>query len=967
MKKLLDVMNETTVSGSIAAGPAVGLGTQRRNQDVYSEETDDGTKAPSAPKAKEFGLWKNSVLAGAEQRDRKKSKKSIKENKGLDQSLMEGRFDNPVSNAITRRIIDQRSDLLRFGPSEIMSAIDQVAEWVGDVDEIGSSDISAWVKQVEVLLKTQNGQGVAEAGNKPVDKLGSYFGGDTRTPRELKSQMRDASDKFVNRAATDVGPFHSKVAKMQGKLAKSELRKRADHDRMASGTNEDVTEDLKDPKDNPCWKGYKPVGTKKKGGRTVPNCVPKESVEEDSVEEGVFKDVKRFMTAKDVKSRAGEEVSKALDATMKGDYKTSKKHFNRYDKLDKLTNKNQDVTENNWSHDPWKDKYFGPTAGAMKKIFKIKIQDEDSNVKAFNVKAETEQQAKEIIEKHVPGSNILSVKFVKNLMALEQDVAEGSTGWMLKQDPALAKKVKANTQGYKDLKKFAGKPVPKKDEKGVAEDSERLTRLKAARSQGKSMGDAYSDLKDLEGTTGKPSERAAKLKAARAQGKSIGQAYSSLDDKSDVAEAEETSAPTVNTCKRCGKKWKYEHYCKGTPDKKTGVAEGSLDEEFNNEAAYDGVTSKVGNQLTESSVKFITDLIGEFNTQLSGNDSLPLNYKNTGMRMWTRGDGSRYKDPGSIYINRNLDPKDQAKWNKEKPIEKFWNYLNSKGAKKIGDVSGEFGSDPYNPAVVLNKLVFVYTGRNILWGSTSRLKNSSIWRQKPQGVAEGMKDGVVHPDDPWDEGWYAGHRRGQIVDCPYEKGTPEYKQWNDGYDEAQAQPNHYDESVDVSENANDKDIMPMYKWDKNKNQWVKKSEDEVQSTIARVGQLANQNKKISKVDELDCGAGQRQLKLAEENISEEQLLAKELARRLKLFMKGEDHELGTKSKDRELLSKTTQSTGAMRETSNYGDLDEVAPPGKEDWIKSNKERFKKQYGDKKGTNILYATAWADYNKKHGKK
>jgi len=28
--------------------------------------------------------------------------------------------------------------------------------------------------------------------------------------------------------------------------------------------------------DNPCWKGYKPVGTKKKGGQTVPNCVPKE-------------------------------------------------------------------------------------------------------------------------------------------------------------------------------------------------------------------------------------------------------------------------------------------------------------------------------------------------------------------------------------------------------------------------------------------------------------------------------------------------------------------------------------------------------------------------------------------------------------------------------------------------------------------------------------------------------------------
>jgi len=27
---------------------------------------------------------------------------------------------------------------------------------------------------------------------------------------------------------------------------------------------------------NPCWKGYHPVGTKQQGGRTVPNCVPKE-------------------------------------------------------------------------------------------------------------------------------------------------------------------------------------------------------------------------------------------------------------------------------------------------------------------------------------------------------------------------------------------------------------------------------------------------------------------------------------------------------------------------------------------------------------------------------------------------------------------------------------------------------------------------------------------------------------------
>lgn len=45
----------------------------------------------------------------------------------------------------------------------------------------------------------------------------------------------------------------------------------------------ELSEGLRDPKDNPCWKGYHPVGTKKKAGRTVPNCVPNESVEEQEV------------------------------------------------------------------------------------------------------------------------------------------------------------------------------------------------------------------------------------------------------------------------------------------------------------------------------------------------------------------------------------------------------------------------------------------------------------------------------------------------------------------------------------------------------------------------------------------------------------------------------------------------------------------------------------------------------------
>lgn len=65
----------------------------------------------------------------------------------------------------------------------------------------------------------------------------------------------------------------------------------ADPDDGAIRTDDDMMEGLRDPKDNPCWKGYKPVGTKKKGGRTVPNCVPKESVEEGRLDEASARDV----------------------------------------------------------------------------------------------------------------------------------------------------------------------------------------------------------------------------------------------------------------------------------------------------------------------------------------------------------------------------------------------------------------------------------------------------------------------------------------------------------------------------------------------------------------------------------------------------------------------------------------------------------------------------------------------------
>jgi hypothetical protein len=79
-----------------------------------------------------------------------------------EKGLEEDSFDNPVASAITRRILMQRADLLsKYGPQKVTAAIDDVADFVGDTEEIGSSDVSGWVKQVEQSLAGM-GEGVAE-------------------------------------------------------------------------------------------------------------------------------------------------------------------------------------------------------------------------------------------------------------------------------------------------------------------------------------------------------------------------------------------------------------------------------------------------------------------------------------------------------------------------------------------------------------------------------------------------------------------------------------------------------------------------------------------------------------------------------------------------------------------------------------------------------------------------------------
>jgi hypothetical protein len=60
---------------------------------------------------------------------------------------------SPVESAIIRRIMVAHIDWLqKFGPEKVMQAAEEVAYNVGDVDEIGTSDVSAYVHEVGQIL-----------------------------------------------------------------------------------------------------------------------------------------------------------------------------------------------------------------------------------------------------------------------------------------------------------------------------------------------------------------------------------------------------------------------------------------------------------------------------------------------------------------------------------------------------------------------------------------------------------------------------------------------------------------------------------------------------------------------------------------------------------------------------------------------------------------------------------------------
>ena len=93
-----------------------------------------------------------------------------------------------------------------------------------------------------------------------------------------------------------------------------------------------------------------------------------------------------------------------------------------------------------------------------------------------------------------------------------------------------------------------------------------------------------------------------------------------------------------------------------------------------------------------------------------------------GMRVWTRGDGVRMRDPARLEFNQ-MELRDYA-------FDLLKDAL--KGARST-QISGEFRSDPYNEGLVWKgKIIYKMGNFSIAIGSASRITNkNSVWKEKP--------------------------------------------------------------------------------------------------------------------------------------------------------------------------------------------------------------------------------------------
>jgi hypothetical protein len=86
-----------------------------------------------------------------------------------------------------------------------------------------------------------------------------------------KLRLEDKTTDYMKRRNSE-DDYATKKPKQPAYTGKTDYQKGREAEKKLAET---IFSKLKEAKSTPCWKGYEQKGMKKKDGRQVPNCVPK--------------------------------------------------------------------------------------------------------------------------------------------------------------------------------------------------------------------------------------------------------------------------------------------------------------------------------------------------------------------------------------------------------------------------------------------------------------------------------------------------------------------------------------------------------------------------------------------------------------------------------------------------------------------------------------------------------------------
>ena len=180
--------------------------------------------------------------------------------------------------------------------SWVQSKITKAADYIDTAADYLDSGEHKFSESSEIKLVDKIIHEMQEARNETPEERRSRLRASEITPAQRKSQelARKKAADLEHRAnlalagmksTAKPGAVTTTIKKSNAPEANRTLKTGKKVDTLALKATKVLNkEELNIEEENPCWKGYKQVGTKKKGGKEVPNCVP---VKEENVDEAV--------------------------------------------------------------------------------------------------------------------------------------------------------------------------------------------------------------------------------------------------------------------------------------------------------------------------------------------------------------------------------------------------------------------------------------------------------------------------------------------------------------------------------------------------------------------------------------------------------------------------------------------------------------------------------------------------------